>query len=176
MRARRVSGLTPHHGGAVKRRTILAPIAALVLVAAPVAAQQPPQQLPQQPSQQGVLDSAAVAAQAAALVLQATAEGQTAAANVGSSGWFVGGFASGIVLGLVGTAITWALAANSEVEVAPDKRLLISSRSATYQQLYQKAYGDKVKSKRKVSALTGGLLGTATILTIYLSAMASDGY
>ncbi len=109
-------------------------------------------------------------------VIQATAEGQAAAANIGSSGWFAGGFASGVVLGLIGTGITWALAANSQVEVAPDKRLLISSRSATYQQLYEKAYGDKVKSKRKVSALTGGLLGTATILVVYLSAMASDGY
>jgi len=161
----------------MQRRSILAPFAALALIAAPLAAQQPPQQQPtQQPSQQGALDSAAVAAQAAALVIQATAEGQAGAANVGSSGWFAGGFASGLVLGLIGTGITWALAANSHVDLATDKRLLISSRSTTYQQLYEKAYGDKVKSKRKVSALTGGLLGTATILAIYLSATSGDGY
>jgi hypothetical protein len=156
----------------MKRWSILAPIIALVLLTAPAAAQQPTQQ----PSQQGALDSAAVAAQAAALVAQAHGEGQMAAANVGTGGWFAGGFASGVVLGLIGTGITWAIAANSGVELAPDKRLLISSRSATYQQLYEKAYGDKVKAKRKVSALTGGLLGTATFVVIYLSAVAGDGY
>jgi len=166
----------------MKRYSMLASLSALALLAAPLAAQQPAPQPPsqpaarQQPSQQGVLDSAAVAAQAAALLTQAHAEGEMAAANVGSSGWFAGGVASGVLLGLIGTGVTWALAANSRVEVAPDKRLLISSRSVTYQQLYEKAYGDKVKSKRKTSALTGGLLGTATFLVIYLSATSGDSY
>jgi hypothetical protein len=157
----------------MKRYSILSPLAALVLLAAPVAAQQPAQQ---QPAQQGTLDSAAVAAQAAALVAQAHGDGQMAAANVGTGGWFAGGFASGVVLGLIGTGITWAIAANSAVEVPPDKRLLLANKPVAYQQLYEKAYGDKVKSKRKISGITGGLLGTATFLVIYLSAMSGDGY
>jgi hypothetical protein len=94
-----------------------------------------------------------------------------AATNVGTGGWFAGGFASGVILGIIGTGLTWALAANSHVELAPDKRLLISNQPVPYQQAYEMAYGDRVKSKRKTSALTGGLLGTATFLVIYLSAI-----
>jgi hypothetical protein len=59
-------------------------------------------------------------------------------------------------------------------ELVPDKRLLIASQPITYQHMYEKAYGDKVKSKRKSSALTGGLLGTATVLVIHLSATGGD--
>ena len=147
------------------RRWLLAPLAAVALLAPPAAAQQA--------AQQGKSDSAAMAA-AATLLAQAHADGGMAATNVGTGGWFGGGFASGVFLGLIGTGVTWAIAANSNVELPLDKRLLITSQPVTYQHVYEKSFADKVKSKRKSSALTGGLLGTATFVLIYLSAIGSE--
>ncbi len=51
----------------------------------------------------------------------------------------------------------------------------IRSLTALLQRL-SRSFTDKVRSKRKGSALTGGLLGTATFLVMYLSAMSADGY
>jgi hypothetical protein len=159
------------------RYALLVPFAALTVLAAPLAGQQP---TPQPPVQQGKADSTAVVAQAAALaatfLAQAQVDGQAAATNVGTGGWLAGGYVSGVVLGLIGTAVTWAVAGNTNVELVPDKRLLIANQPLAYQQVYEKAYGDKVRSKRKSSALTGGLLGTATFLVIYLSATSGGGY
>jgi hypothetical protein len=139
---------------------------ALALIPATTAAQAP--------TQQAMSDSATAAA--LAILTQAQAEGQAAAMNVGTGGWFGGGFVGGVLLGLIGTGVTYAFASSSNVEVPPDRRLLVVSRPVAYQQAYEKAFGDKVRSKRKVSALTGGLLGTATLLVIYISAASDGGY
>jgi hypothetical protein len=143
---------------------------ALVLIPVPAAAQQP--------AQQAKPDSATAAAMAAAakFLAQAQAEGQMAATGVGTGGWFGGGFASGLFLGLIGTGVSYALASSSSAELPPDKRLAIVSQPLAYQQSYEKGFADKVRSRRKGSALTGGLLGTATFLVIYLSAMSGNGY
>jgi hypothetical protein len=148
----------------VRRATAL-----LALVVAPAAAAGA-----QHPTQQAVPDSATSAA--LAMLAQAQADGQMAATNVGTGGWFGGGFAGGIILGLIGTGATYAFAASSNVELPADKRLGLVSRPTAYQQAYEKAFGDKVRSKRKTSALTGGLLGTATLLVIYFSASSDGGY
>jgi hypothetical protein len=110
------------------------------------------------------------------MLTQAQAEGQLAATSVGTGAWFGGGFASGLLLGLIGTGVTYAIAANSNAELPPDRRLLVMNQPLAYQQAYEKGFADKVRSKRRTSALTGGLLGTATILVIYLSAISDSGY
>ena len=104
----------------------------------------------------------------AELMARAQLDGKAAAATVGSAGWFGGGFVGGLVAGLIGTGVTYAIAASSNVEVPAERRLLIVSQPATYQQMFEKGYADKVKSKRKSSALTGGLLGTATLVAIVI--------
>lgn len=154
----------------MRRACRTATLVALVLIPARVAAQQP--------AQQAKPDSATVAAMTAAatLLAQAQAEGQMAAVGVGTGGWFGGGFASGLLLGLIGTGVSYALASSSNAELPPDRRLVITSQPLAYQQAYEKGFADKVRSKRRTSALTGGLLGTATILVIYLSAAADGGY
>jgi hypothetical protein len=147
------------------RRTLVGPLAALAFLASPLASQEPAQQ-----SKSDSLTAAQVSQAAATLLAQAQADGNMAAMNVGTGGWFAGGLVSGVLLGLIGTGVSWAVAANSNVDLPPDKRLLITSQPITYQQVYEKSFGDKVKSKRRSSALTGGLLGTATFVLIYLSA------
>jgi hypothetical protein len=39
---------------------------------------------------------------------RAQLEGQTAAMNVGTGGWFGGSLVSGVFLGLIGTGVSWA--------------------------------------------------------------------
>jgi hypothetical protein len=150
-------------------RRSLFPVLAATLLLAPLAAAQ-------EPAQQGKLDSASAAAAAAAALAQGKADGQAAAATVGTESWYFGGFLSGLLVGLIGTGVSYALAASSGVELPPERRLLVSSQAAPYQQAYEKAYVGKVKSKRKSNALTGGLLGTATFLTIYFSIVNNNSY
>lgn len=151
------------------RHSFLNALTALALFAPAVAAQQP--------AQQGRRDSVGVsdpAVASGALIAQAQSDGRVAAASVGTWGWAIGGFASGFFVGLVGTGVSWAVARSSNVEVPPDKRLLIANQPTTYQQAYEKGFADKVRSNRKSAALTNGLLGTALFLTIFVSA--TSGY
>jgi hypothetical protein len=131
----------------------------------------------QEPAQQGRRDSVVVADQAAAaaaLFVQGQADGRKAGAAVGTGRWAIGGFASGFLVGLVGTGVSWALAGSSNVDLPPDNRLAVAGQPITYQQAYEKAFADKVRSNRKSAALTNGLLGTALFLTIFVSA--TSGY
>jgi hypothetical protein len=103
-------------------------------------------------------------------VTRAQVEGQTAAMNVGTGGWFGGSFASGVFLGLIGTGVSWGLAAGSNADMPPEKKLTITNPDPSYRAFAEKAYGDKVRAKRKSAALKGGLLGTAAFVLIYASA------
>jgi hypothetical protein len=151
------------------RHSFLSALTALALLAPAGAAQQL--------AQQGRRDSVTVADPAAAsgaLLAQAQSDGRIAAASVGTGRWAIGGFASGFLVGLIGTGVSWGLARSSSAELPPDKRLLIASQPITYQQAYEKGFADKVRSNRKSAALTNGLLGTALFLTIFVST--TSGY
>ena len=95
-------------------------------------------------------------------------EGQVAAQSRGTSGWAVSGFLAGAGAGLIGTGVVWAIAAGSDVSPPADRRLLIVNQSAIYQQGFEMGYGEKLKSRRKRSALTGGLVGTAVAVVAIL--------
>lgn len=147
------------------RRMLLRTAAMLAVLAATLDAQQP--------TQQAKPDSASVAPDTPALIVQAQADGTTSGRTIGTGGWFAGGFVSGLFLGIIGTGITWALAGYSDVQVPPDRRLLLTNQPATYQQVYEKSFADKVKMKRKSSALRGGLVGTGIALTLFIASAAS---
>ena len=147
------------------RRMLLYTVATLPLMAAPLHAQQP--------TQQAKPDSVAVALATPALIVQAQADGTKSGRIIGTGGWFAGGFVSGLLLGVIGTGITWALASSSDVQVPPDSRLLIINQPITYQQVYEKSFADKVKMKRKSSALRGGLVGTGIGLVLFIASVAS---
>src|SRR4051812_25752878 len=59
-------------------------------------------------------------------------DGETAATNVGTGGWMTGGVVTGVLTGLIGTAVIWAIAGSSDVNVPADRKLLIASESAVY--------------------------------------------
>jgi hypothetical protein len=85
------------------------------------------------------------------------------------SGWMAGGFVSGILLGLIGTGISWAMASSSSVEVnrVPD---------GVEASCYRDGYTSKAKSKNSSNALTGGLLGTAVLVVLVVSATSGSTY
>lgn len=105
---------------------------------------------------------------------RAQLEGQTAAMNVGTGGWFGGSFVSGLFLGLIGTGVSYGVAAASNVEMPPEKRLMITNPDPSYHAFAEKAFADKVHAKRKSAALKGGLLGTAAFVLLYVSASSGD--
>jgi hypothetical protein len=96
--------------------------------------------------------------------------GREAASNTHSgSGWMLGGVASGVVLGLIGTAIITAVASSSasQAERVPDD---------AEPSCFRDGYSSRAKSMNTTSALTGGLLGTAVLLLIILSANSGSSY
>jgi hypothetical protein len=106
----------------------------------------------------------------ASQVAQGATDGWDAASKRGTAGWMVGGIASGVTLGLIGTGITYFVAGSSDTQAPVSERLMLSQRAPEYSQAFQAAYSDGLKSKRKKAALTGGLVGTATMLVLVLSA------
>jgi hypothetical protein len=96
-------------------------------------------------------------------------DGSVRAEAVSTTGYLVGGFASGFLLGLIGTGITYAIAASNDAPLLAHDRLLVADRSPEYVQGYQTAFTDRVRHRRKQAGLTGGLLGTATIVMLVLS-------
>jgi hypothetical protein len=85
------------------------------------------------------------------------------------SGWMAGGFVSGILLGLIGTGISWAMASSSTVE---NNRVPDGVEASCYRD----GYTSKAKSKNGTNALTGGLLGTAVLVVLVVSATRGSTY
>lgn len=107
---------------------------------------------------------------AAEVMARGRLDGTSAAQGVGTGGWMAGGVVTGLLTGLIGTAVIWAVAGSSDVSVPADRRLQIAGQDATYQQQYEAGFGEKLKSKRKGAALGGGLLGTAAFVLLLVSA------
>ena len=103
-------------------------------------------------------------------IAEGSLQGRAAAEGIGTGGYLAGGLLSGVTLGLIGTGITYAVAANSGVEVPASEMMMARERGAAYTQAYQEAFRDRVKDKRKSSALIGGLSGTAILLVLVASA------
>ena len=143
----------------MKQSIVALVFAAIVIGAAPLSAQQ-------QPVPAGVSSQPSSEA-----IAKAKLDGTIAATNVG--GWFGRSVVIGALTGLIGTGVTYAVAANSSPELPPEKQLQISKESAEYRVIFEKAYADKVRSKRKSTALTGGLVGTAAFVVLLISSSGS---
>jgi hypothetical protein len=97
--------------------------------------------------------------------------GRIAAGSHETFGWFVGGFFAGATLGLVGTGVTWVLAGSGGMDLKTHELASIRNRNQQYFEGYTGGYAERIRSKRKGSALSGGLLGTLTFVAIYLNAV-----
>ncbi len=79
-----------------------------------------------------------------------------------SSGWFLGGVGSGILLGIIGTGIITAAGATSNpqpMDVPED----------VMENCYRDGYRSKCRGKNAGSAFGGGLLGTVVIVGIIVA-------
>lgn len=148
---------SPHHGAF----TALA-VAVLVLGAADAWAQQP---APAQPPRAAVTDSGPT---------MAVLHGRAAAERIGTAGSFAGGFAGGFFLGLIGTGIAYAAASGSDAQLPALEAARLAQATSDYQLAFRQGFEERVRSRRKGAALTGGLLGTAVIVVILVSAAGSN--
>ena len=126
----------------------------------------------------GLITAPAVLAQAAAVAAPAPAEeqsdsiftagiqqGTTSAKTVGTGMWTIGGFAGGAFLGPVGAGLAYALATSSASALPAPVVTKIAKRETPFQLGFQQAYTDRLTTKRRWSALIGGVTGTALFAT-----------
>lgn len=121
-----------------------------------------PLQAQQQPAPAALSSNASTAELA-----KARLDGEVAATNAG--GWFGRSVVIGALSGIIGTTITYAVAASSTPQLPTEKKLAIADKPQDVQVMYEKGYADKVRSKRKSTALGGGLLGTAAFVAFVFS-------
>lgn len=126
---------------------------ATILGAVPLVAQQ-------QPQPAGLIGQASSDTEMAA---RGKVDGDAAAQSARTTGWSSAGFGSGLLLHVVGTGVTWAAAANSDVSIPPDRLAVVVERGPVYKQAFETAYADRLAARRKKSALVGGLLGSAAV-------------
>lgn len=80
-------------------------------------------------------------------------------ADYRSSGWFLGGIGSGLLLGPIGTAIITGMGAGSN----PEPRRVPDQMK---EECYVHGYTKKARSRNTTSALGGGLLGTGLLILL----------
>ena len=139
----------------MSKQMFRAVLAMAFLVAIPAGAQQQPSPV--------ALSSGTPTAELA----KARLDGEVAATNTG--GWFGRSVVIGALTGIIGTTITYAVAATSTPQLPTEKKLVIADKPQDVQVMYEKGYADKVRSKRKATALGGGLLGTAAFIAVVFS-------
>ena len=86
-----------------------------------------------------------------------------------SGNWFVGGFFSGVLLGLIGTGLTTAIAAASGP--TPES---VPEDEGIDMVCYVNGYEKKGRNKNILHTALGGLLGTAIFVTAYFTIIADD--
>ncbi len=95
------------------------------------------------------------------------AKGKADAQERGTGGSFVGGFAGGLLLGLIGAGVV--VLAQSKSDPPADFMLQLEEEEEACRYTYIESYRNESVSKKRKSALTGGLIGTAIIVAVILS-------
>ena len=114
--------------------------------------------------EQDVLVTPATAADTAKM-LTCQARGKEAGKRASTGGSLVGGFAGGVLLGLIGTGIAMAVQGAPE----PPANELYQVGQEDCRLFYTEAYKKKLRGRKRTSALLGGLLGTAVAVVIIVS-------
>ena len=83
--------------------------------------------------------------------------------------WMELGFASGLLLGLIGAGIITGVSQLGTVDPSPEYLLSLQDKSSIYKISFLIGYSGKAKRKRLSKSLIGGIIGTATFVFIYLN-------
>ena len=103
----------------------------------------------------------------AAVIAKAQLDGKLAGEAEG--GWFGRCLIVGALTGPIGAGVTWAVAANSTPELPAEHRLTIASRTPEYRLMFEQSFRQTVKKKRSITAVLGGLTGTAALVALSFS-------
>lgn len=95
------------------------------------------------------------------------ASGKEDARSMGTAGSTAGGLAGGLLLGLIGAGI--AVLAQSKSDPPAENLMQIQGESEECRYTYLEAFRQESQSKKRSAALTGGLIGTAIVVAIYLA-------
>ena len=95
------------------------------------------------------------------------AKGKLDAQDRGTGGSVAGGLVGGFLLGLIGTGIV--VLAQSKSDPPAHLLLELEEEDETCRYTYLESYRNESVSKKRKSALTGGLVGTAIIVAILLA-------
>ena len=94
-------------------------------------------------------------------MLRGTADGK----QTSTGGAFTVGVTSGLLLGLIGTAIAYF----AQAEPRPTQAQSAANPGSGCRLAYEDAYGEAGKKKKRNSALLGGLIGTTVIVIVIAS-------
>jgi hypothetical protein len=107
---------------------------------------------------------------AASTTAECSEQGRLDATRTSTSGAFTVGLLSGFGLGLIGTGLAWGFQATPR----PDESKLATLPSAECREAFRETYGREGKARKRGAALTGGLIGTAIIVTIVVASGSSN--
>jgi hypothetical protein len=83
-----------------------------------------------------------------------------------NTGWdTANGFAGGLLFGVIGAAISYAFVD----EPSPPSDLTSDLKEKGCRAAFRIGYGEAGQSKKRSATLTGGIIGTATLIAIYVS-------
>jgi hypothetical protein len=87
--------------------------------------------------------------------------GQALANQQSMDARLAGGLVSGFFFSLIGTGIAWAVASGDPTPLPEAQAFKVIDASPSYQEAFKQGYSARLTSRRKRTAVTGGLIGTA---------------
>lgn len=97
--------------------------------------------------------------------------GRAAAGRPGTGGWFAKGLLGGLLLGPVGTAIVASSADRGADQAATAAADALAPDRMDYTVGYREGFADRLRQRRLRASLTGGIIGTAVLATVIISAI-----
>lgn len=94
----------------------------------------------------------------------------SAGENYSGGGWFAAGLGGGFLLGLIGTGIVVGISQSGHVDPPHTAALGISQKSNEYKMGYYDGYSKAAKKKRLGPSIIGGVIGTAVVVALLVSA------
>ena len=148
------------------RRMVAALLLASVtlLQVQPALAQTPSPEIPAAPAPAPAVQDTTPATPQANIgdcALRGRADGE----KTSTGGAFTVGITSGLLLGLIGTAIAYV----GQAEPKPTQAQSAANPGTGCRLAYEDAFGDAGKKRKRNSALVGGLIGTAIIVIVITS-------
>lgn len=104
----------------------------------------------------------------------AVLHGRLAAERRSMGGRFAGGFASGLFLAFFGMGMTYVIAGSDDACPPVWDAPQLATTSPTYELAFRQGYAERLKSRRRSSALKGGILGTLAVVVLVVASASNN--